>query len=126
MNNYTEKSNAIAAVLSSYFEGVYNGDTALLRKIFHPKSLVAGDVNGLPYFKTLDEYLEGVANRKSPKELNQTFKMEILSIEIINSIAIAKVNLPIFDFNYYDLLALNQTKQGWVIVNKLLTNVKIY
>lgn len=126
MKNYSEKSNAIAAVLSSYFEGVYKGDTALLRKIFHPKSLVAGDVNGLPYFKTLDEYLEGVGSRKSPKELNQTFKMEILSIEIINSIAIAKVHLPIFDFNYYDLLSLNETDKGWVIVNKLLTNVKIY
>jgi hypothetical protein len=52
--------------------------------------------------------------------------MEILSIEIINSIAIAKVHLPIFDFNYYDLLSLSKTDQGWVIVNKLLTNVKIY
>ena len=126
MNNYTENANVIAEVLSSYFKGVFNGDTALLRKIFHPQSILAGDVNGIPYFKTLDEYLEGVSKRKSPQELNETFRMEILSIEIINSIAIAKVHLPIFDFNYYDLLSLNLTDSGGVIVNKLLTNVKIY
>jgi hypothetical protein len=126
MKNYTENSNAIAGILSSYFNGVFNGDTALLIKIFHPKAVVAGDVNGVPYFKTLDEYLEGVGSRKSPHELNETFRMEIISIEIINSIAIAKVHLPIFDFNYYDLLSLTQTDRGWVIVNKLLTNVKIY
>jgi hypothetical protein len=126
MKNYTENATAIASVLSSYFNGVFNGDTALLKKIFHPKAVVAGDVNGVPYFKTIDEYLAGVGSRKSPHELNETFRMEILSIEIINSIAIAKVHLPIFDFNYYDLLSLSKTDQGWVIVNKLLTNVKIY
>jgi len=126
MKNYTENANAIAAVLSSYFNGVFNGDIALLKKIFHPKALVTGDINGIPYFKTIDEYLAGVAGRKSPLELNETFRMEILSIEIINSIAIAKVHLPIFDFNYYDLLSLSKTDQDWVIVNKLLSNVKIY
>jgi len=126
MKNYTENANAITAVLSSYFNGVFNGDTALLKKIFHPKAVVAGDINGVPYFKTIDEYLAGVASRKSPHEQNEALRMEIISIEIINSIAIAKVHVPIFDFNYYDLLSLSKTDQGWVIVNKLLTNVKIY
>lgn len=123
MNNYTDNAAAVSAVLSNYLNGVFNGNIELLRTAFHPQALVFGDVNGSPYFKTLDEYLEGVKNRKSPFELNEKFRMEILAIEIINSIAIAKVHLPMFDFNYYDLLSLNKINGEWVIVNKLLTNV---
>ncbi len=124
MNNYSDNAAAITAVLSNYFNGIFNGDVALLRSVFHSQALVAGDVNGQPYFKNVDQYLEGVKNRKSPFELNETFRMEILSIEIINSIAIAKARLPMFEFNYYDLLSLSKKNEKWVIMNKLLTNVK--
>jgi hypothetical protein len=125
MNNYSDNATAVAAVLSTYFEGIFNGDAELLRSTFHPQALVIGDINGQPYFKSLDQYIDGVKNRKSPRELNETFRMEILSIEIINSIAIVKARVPMFDFNYYDLLSLNKIDGKWVIVNKLLTNVKV-
>ena len=123
MNDYIDNAKAVSAVLSNYFKGVFNGDVELLKSTFHPQALVAGDVNGQPYFKSLDQYLDGVKNRKSPFELNEKFKMEILGIEIINSIAIAKAHLPMFEFNYHDLLSLNKINGEWVIVNKLLTNV---
>lgn len=125
MNNYTDDAQAVAAVLSTYFQGVFNGDTALLRRIFHPQALVAGDINGQPYFKSLDQYLYGVEHRQSPAELKETFRMEILAVEIINSIASAKVHLPMFEFNYYDLLSLNKINGKWIIINKLLTHVNI-
>jgi Putative lumazine-binding len=125
MNSYIDDNTAVAAVLSNYFEGVFNGDVALLRKVFHPQSLVAGDVHGKPYFKTLDEYLDGVQNRKSPGSLGEVFRMEVVSVEIMNSIAIAKAHLPMFEFNYYDLLSLTKVNGEWVIVNKLLTHVNV-
>ncbi|MNL80100.1 putative lumazine-binding protein [compost metagenome] len=84
---------------------------------------MAGDVNGQAYFKTLDQYLDGVRNRKSPFELGESFRMEIMSIEVINQIAVAKVRLPMFEFNYHDLLSLTKVDGKWLIVNKLLTNV---
>lgn len=125
MNNYTDNAKAVAAVLLNYFEGIFKGDVELLRSTFHPQALVIGDINGLPYFKSLDQYLDGVKNRKSPFELGEKFRMEILAIEIINSIAIAKVHVPMFDFNYHDLLSLSKINGEWVIVNKLLTNVSV-
>ena len=123
MNTYNENTTAISAVLSDYFKGVFKGDVTLLEHIFHPQALVSGDINGQEYFKTLEQYLNGVKNRKSPHALGETFRMEIFSIEIINSIAVAKVHLPMFEFNYYDLLSLSKVGGQWVIVNKLLTNV---
>ncbi|MHA4737660.1 nuclear transport factor 2 family protein [Dyadobacter sp. MSC1_007] len=125
MNNYTDNAAAITATISDYFNGVFNGDVDLLRSAFHPQTLVSGDVNGQPYFKTVDQYLDGVKNRKSPSELGQQFKMEIISIEIINMIAVVKARLVMFEFNYYDLLSLSKIDGKWVIVNKLLTNVSI-
>jgi hypothetical protein len=123
MNNYKDNAAAVTAVLLNYFEGVYTGNTALLASIFHPRTLVSGDVKGQPYFKTVEQYLDGVKQRKSPQELNEPFRMEILSIEIINSIAIAKTHLQMFEYNYYDLLSLNKTDGKWIIINKLLTHV---
>ncbi|SEJ40282.1 Putative lumazine-binding [Dyadobacter koreensis] len=125
MDNYSSNAAAVSAVLNNYFTGVFTGDTSLLRQVFHPEALVAGDINGHSYFKSLAQYLHGVENRQSPFELNEKFRMEILSIEIINSIAVAKVRLPMFDFNYYDLLSLTKAEGKWVIVNKLLTNVSL-
>lgn len=123
MDTYTDRAADITAVLSDYFNGVFKGDTDLLRSAFHPQALVAGDVNGQAYFKTLDQYLDGVRNRKSPFELGESFRMEIISIEIINQIAVAKVRLPMFEFNYHDLLSLTKVDGKWLIVNKLLTHV---
>lgn len=125
MSNYIDNVTAVAAVLTKYFEGIFNGDIALLRSTFHPQAMSAGEVNGEPYFKSLDQYLEGVEKRKSPHELNEEFRMEIIAIEIINSIAVAKVHVPMFEFNYYDLLSLNKINGNWLIVNKLLTHVNL-
>jgi hypothetical protein len=125
MSNYAADNAAILVTLSKYFKGIFTGDVELLRSSFHLESLVFGDINGQAYAKSLNQYLEGVKNRKSPQELNERFRMEILSVEIINSIAIAKVHVPMFDFNYYDLLSLNKNNGEWVIVNKLLTHVNV-
>ena len=123
MDHYSENAAAVGAVLAKYFKGVYHGDTILLRAIFHSAALVSGDVNGELYFKTIEQYLTGVENRESPFDLHEPFRMEILSIEIINTIAVAKVHVPIFAYHYYDLLSLTRIKGEWLIVNKLMTNV---
>jgi len=123
MDNFSTNTALITALLMGYFNGIYTGDVTALKSIFHPQALIAGDINGQPYFKTLDQYLEGVKNRKSPKELGEAFKMKIISLEIINNTAVAKTQVPIFEYNYYDQLSLVIIDGKWVIVNKLLTHV---
>lgn len=123
MKNLDEHRKQIIATLESYFNGIFVGDTDLLRSVFHPMAFLSGDIKGEPYFKMLEHYLEGVKNRKSPNELGADFGMEIISIEIINSIAVAKTHVPIFEYNYYDLLNLVLIDGKWLIVNKLFTHV---
>ena len=123
MKNIEENRKQITSVIEDYFNGIFVGDINLLRSVFHPMAFLSGDINGEPYFKTLEQYLEGVKNRKSPNELGAKFGMEIIPIEIIKTIAVAKTHVPIFEYNYYDLLSFSLIEGKWVIVNKLLTHV---
>lgn len=123
MRNINEDRKLITSVLEDYFNGIFVGDIHLLRSAFHPMAFLSGDINGEPYFKTFEEYLEGVKNRKSPNALGAKLGMEIISIEIINTIAVAKTHVPIFEYNYYDLLSMSLIDGKWVIVNKLLTHI---
>jgi Putative lumazine-binding len=123
MEDQQNDSVEISRVLDTYFKSIYDGDAALLKTTFNPGTLLFGDVKGQPYAKTLDQYLDGVQNRKSPKDSGQPFKGEIKSVDVIHSIAIAKVRVKMYDFNYYELLSFHKINGRWLIVNKMITHV---
>lgn len=122
MDNHAEVQAITAAIENYYFKGIYEGDEKLLGSIFHPRTLLFGDVKGQPYFKTIDLYLDGVKNRQSPKDSGKLFKGEILNIKVVNSIAVAELNLKMYDFNYRDFLSFHKINGKWLIVNKMLTD----
>ena len=125
MNNYSTDSASIARILAdTYFKGIYEGDVHLLETVYYPGTLLFGDAAGKPYFKTLAQYLDGVKNRQSPKDSGKPFKGDIISIEIIQSIAVAKVRVRMYDFNYFELLSFHQLDGKWVIVNKMIADVE--
>jgi hypothetical protein len=125
MNNSNEDSTAIVNILNHiYFKGIYTGDVALLSTIYYPETLLFGDAAGKPYFKTLAQYLDGVKNRQSPKDSGKPFKGEIISLEIIQSIAVARVHVKMYDFNYFELLSFHKLDGKWVIVNKMIADVQ--
>lgn len=121
---YDKYSNEIKATISDYFQGIYNGDSDKLENAFHLQALLFGDIKGEPYFKTVTDYIDGVKSRKSPNDLGEDFKMEILSIEIMGNMATVKAHVPMLGFNYYDFLSLNKINGDWKIVNKLFTHVE--
>ncbi|WP_230715617.1 nuclear transport factor 2 family protein [Flavobacterium sp. JAS] len=124
MENQQADIAAITDVVENYyFKGIYEGDEMLLGSIFHPGTLVFGNVKGQPYFKTVDLYLDGVKNRQSPKDSGKPFKGQILNIKVVNSIAIAEINVKMYDFNYRDFLSLHKIDGQWLIVNKMLTDL---
>ena len=124
MQQYQENCSAIIETLKTYFRGIYEGDvTLLMDKVYYPGTLLFGDVKGQPYFRTLSQYLEGVSNRQSPKDSGKPFKGEIISIEIVNSIAVAKIRVQMYDFNYSELLSFHKLDNRWVIVNKMISDI---
>jgi hypothetical protein len=124
MKTNQQDSLTISTALENYyFKGIYEGDLDALRNVLHPGTLLFGDVKGQPYAKTLDVYLDGVKNRLSPKALGAPFKGTIVSIEVINSIALAKVHVKMYDFNYDEFLSFHKIDGRWVIVNKMMSDV---
>ncbi|HSC37904.1 MAG TPA: nuclear transport factor 2 family protein [Chitinophagaceae bacterium] len=125
MKNYSTDSTDIARILTdTYFKGIYEGNVPLLETAYYPGTLLFGDAAGKPYFKTLAQYLDGVKNRQSPKDSGKPFEGDIFSIEIINSIAVAKVRVKMYDFNYFELLSFHRLDGKWVIVNKMISDVE--
>jgi hypothetical protein len=122
MENQIEIQAITDAIENYYFKGIYEGDEILLGSVFQPGTFLFGDVKGQPYFKTVDLYLDGVKNRQSPKDSGKPFKGEILHISVVNSIAVAELNVKMYDFNYRDFLSFHKINGQWLIVNKMLTD----
>lgn len=122
---YKEQSEEIGAVITNYFEGIYYGDVPKLESCFDPSLIIYGDMNnGVLYRKPLNDYLEGVRNRKSPNSLGEIFKMKITSIDLIGDVAVVKAHVPMLGYNYYDFLSLTKINGSWKIVNKLFAHVE--
>jgi len=119
-----QDSLAISQVLEDYyFKGIYEGDINVLGNVLNPGTLLFGDVKGQPYAKTLDQYLDGVSHRQSPKDSGKPFKGTIISIDVVNSIAIAKVHVKMYEFDYDEFLSFHKINNRWMIVNKMITDI---
>ena len=121
-----ESSNAyqtIFALVDVYFQSIYTGDPAALRAVFHPQCRLYADVNGAPYEKSVDQYVEGVANRKSPRELGEPFRMQVLGVETLGVIALVRTRQQMLGFDYHDYLTLLKRDGRWLIVSKTFVHL---
>jgi quinol monooxygenase YgiN len=124
METIEKDSSAISNALENfYFKGIYEGDTTLLSTVYHPGTLLFGDVKGQPYAKTLEQYLDGVQNRQSPKDSGKPFKGEILNIRVVNSIAVAEIKVTMYDFVYQEFLSFHRIDGRWLLVSKMISDI---
>ncbi|PKV53086.1 putative lumazine-binding protein [Aquimarina sp. MAR_2010_214] len=121
---YQENIKEIESLITDYFEGIFYGDITKLESCFHEKAYIYGDIKGVDYLKSVNEYIEGVKSRQSPRDLNENLKMKIIGIDIMGKIAMAKLHVPMLGYNYYDYLSLTKINKDWKIVNKLFTHVQ--
>lgn len=120
---YEENRLEIEQLIADYFQGIFNGEVDKLEKSFHNDLYLYGDIKGEDYLKSKHEYIEGVKNRKSPKELNEEFRMSIIGLDVLGKVAMAKVHVPFSGYNYYDYLSMGKINDKWIIVNKVFTHV---
>jgi len=124
METQKESIGIISELLESrYFKGIYDGDTTLLSTVYHPGTLLFGDVKGQPYAKTLDQYFDGVAHRQSPKDSGKPFKGETLNIRVVNSIAVAEIKVTMYDFVYQEFLSFHRIDGRWLLVSKMISDI---
>jgi hypothetical protein len=115
--SYQSDYEAIVGILNDYFDGLFEGDVEKLRSIFHDDAWLKGN----NYRKSLNEWLEAVANRPIPRDEGMEYNFNIQSLEIIGDQAMAKVDTPLLAAHFIDFLGLLKEDGQWKIVNKMYT-----
>jgi hypothetical protein len=110
---------AIEAVVWTYLDGLYEGDTAKLGKAFHEVShlysMSEGGVTDLPR----DTWFEWVKTRGSPKSKGLKRSDRIVSIDLSGpETAFVKLECAIPPRYFTDYLTLLKLKDGWRVVSK--------
>lgn len=114
-----ETLHTITEILTCYFDGLHHGDTAKLRGLFHSDTVLKAPGTR----RTLDEWLHAVDTRPVPAREGYAYRFRILSIEIVEDQAMAKVECPLFEHFYIDYLGLLKEDGQWRIVSKMYTDV---
>lgn len=112
--------DAVIAVLQNYFDGLYRGDTTILRQAFHPAAIYACATGGELLRLAMDEYFPVVEKRPSPASLGQARTDRILSIDFIGPVtALARVECSILPRLFTDSLTLVLVDGRWQIISKV-------
>ena len=114
-----EDAQIIEALLQDYFDGLYEGDVEKLRNIFHDDAWLKGN----NYRKPRDEWLDAVAARPIPKDERMDYGFKVISLDIVDDQAMAKVDVPLLAAHFIDFLGLLKEDGTWKIVNKMYTTV---
>ena len=116
----------IARALSPYFDGLYEGDVAKMRAIFHPQCHLYSAPEGHLDDASLESYFARVQTRPSPKSLNQKRHDAILGITTSGEgAAIAILRTARAPRLYTDYLSLLKIDGRWQIIAKTFSWVDL-
>lgn len=115
--------DTLMALLRAYGDGLFAGDVDKLRELFDPRAMLYGEVRGQPYCRTVADYLDVVAARRSPRDLGEPYGMSVLSVEVTHTVALARMRCVMLGYDYHDYLSLVNDGGRWRIVSKVFTDV---
>ncbi|MDD9877826.1 MAG: nuclear transport factor 2 family protein [Magnetovibrio sp.] len=109
----------IATALVDYFDGIYEGDSSKLDRIFHADGRLNSVTDGDMVAMTKAEYLDLVGGRASPASTGANRHDRIVAIDIAGpGAATAKVECAVPPKYFTDLLTLIKVDGEWRIINK--------
>jgi len=111
---------AVTNVISDYFDGLYNSDTAILADVFHPRAHYVCATDGTMIHLNMDEYFLIVDKRSSPASRGEERNDHILSVEFAGPVtAYARVQCSIDTKFFTDFLTLILVERKWRIISKV-------
>jgi hypothetical protein len=112
-------TDEIRAFLSDYFDVLQNQDMSLFDKVFHQDCVLYSTQDDLTVARPFKAYREMVQGRASPASINAPRQDTILMLDVLSDeMALAKVQLRLFDNIMVDYLNLMKVKGRWTIVAK--------
>ena len=111
--------NDISSALSTYLDGLYEGDTEKLGSVFHPVCHLFSNSGGEFLDWSRDKWFDVVNGRPSPKSQGLSRHDRIISIDMSDgTTAIAKLNCAVPPRYFTDYLTLLKLDGRWQIISK--------
>ncbi|MEZ5893243.1 MAG: nuclear transport factor 2 family protein [Parvularculaceae bacterium] len=110
----------IQDVLQRYYDGLYRGDVALLKTVFHEQARyhTASQSPALHY--DMPEYFDVVAARQSPQSRGDAYGFDVETIRFAgDDTAFAAVSMTMMGKRYADFLTFIRDGDAWRIVAKV-------
>ena len=115
-----KEKKKIEHTIQTYYDSMYFSDGSLVRKIFHQDAKITGYLNKKLLRQSVEDFASFVENQKpSPKEKEEKIILQILSLDIGKTTAVAKVRDNYIGMIFIDTLSLIKVENNWQIYNKL-------
>jgi hypothetical protein len=112
--------DAITAVLTDYFDGLYHSDTVRLRRVFHPLAQYVCAAEDPLLYRTMAEYFPVVDARPSPASRGEARRDEIVAIAFAGPVtATVRAHCSIAGKLFTDCLTLIHVDGRWQIISKV-------
>ena len=115
-----KKKKKIEHTIQAYYDSMYFSNGDLVRKIFHQDAKITGYLNNKLLRQSVEDFASFVEHQKpSPKEKEDKIILEILSLDIGKTTAVAKVRDNYIGMIFIDTLSFIKVENNWQIYNKL-------
>ena len=115
-----KEKKKIEHTIQAYYDSMYFSDGSLVRKIFHQDAKITGYLNNKLLRQSVEDFAAfGEHQKPSPKEKEDKIILEILSLDIGKTTAVAKVRDNYIGMIFIDTLSLIKVENNWQIYNKL-------
>ena len=105
------------AALDLYLKGHATGDGEYYRRAFHPDAKIQGNRDGKLISRTREEFAAGAPGKPAHDEAQR--KRRIVSVDVVNDAAFAKLELDYPTVKFTDYMTLLKVDGEWKIMNKV-------
>ncbi|SMP28415.1 nuclear transport factor 2 family protein [Shimia sagamensis] len=117
---------AVSLLMETYFEGLHQADSALLRRVFHPRLSYVCATHGDELCLDLETYMERVDSREPPAKRGDPREEHVLEIAFPGGrLAHVTAHMSMMGRAFLDVLTLVDDGSGWRIVTKVFTYVPL-
>ena len=110
----------IRDTIQTYFDSMYESSSDKVFAAFHPNARITGFLEDGLHEMSVGDFAGFVESQQpSPKQKGEPIRLDILSIELAGSTAIARVRDDYLGMTFLDSLSLLKTDNRWSIYNKL-------
>jgi hypothetical protein len=114
----------VRQVVQRYIDGSYSGDVDVLRKVFHPKALMAGYLQEQLVIGTPEPFFADIEKHPSMAKSGAPYKAKMKSVDVAGQIAsVILVEKGFFGtMSFTDYFHLLKEHGEWKIISKTFTS----